>query len=79
VAGEAVSAPRKINRTYRILSADNMAELEEDVNAHLADGWRCCGGVSLAAATYEVERKGYSETAYTFLQAVTLATAEEDA
>lgn len=49
---------------YKILAADNMTELETEVNAAIADGWLPLGGVAINEYihSWENERKGYTES-----------------
>lgn len=61
---------------YEILGADDLKNLEVEVQKAIDDGWEPLGGVSVTShyASWENERKGYteSETVYTYLQAMIL-------
>lgn len=60
---------------YRLIVEDDRQKLENSVNGAIADGWVPQGGVSVSGwyASWENERKGYteSETTVVFAQAMT--------
>lgn len=49
---------------YKILNDSNLRELENQVNAAMADGWLPCGGVAINEYTHSWEnsRKGGTES-----------------
>lgn len=62
---------------YKILSSDSETELEAEVNEYLTRGWVPAGGVVARYVEWENDRKGYTESATTYYQAVWIDSARQ--
>jgi len=58
---------------YVTIGADDLSNLDEMVNAAIADGWVPLGGVSVAGVfqTWEGRKGTETETNWTYIQAMT--------
>ncbi len=55
---------------YKVIEAHSTEDLEEKVNGSMEAGFTPLGGVQVVYATWENDRKGYSESETTFYQAM---------
>ena len=54
---------------YKILTANDIADLEKQVNAYINEGWRLIGGVA-AAVTSSIDSWGNTKDYWEYIQAV---------
>ncbi|HEY7767360.1 hypothetical protein [Longimicrobium sp.] len=56
---------------YYVAQNDDLRTLEEEVSSLMDQGWVPTGGVAVVHRTWENDRKGWTESATTFYQAMT--------
>jgi hypothetical protein len=49
---------------YMVVNSDELAEFEQMVDAHRADGWQLVGGVAVTHGSYEGRKGTESRTQY---------------
>lgn len=59
-----------MNDAYDVLISDELDDLIEEVNQRIHDGWKPIGGIEIITEIIEIERKGYTKTQITYLQAI---------
>lgn len=62
---------------YVVILSDQLTELQETVMYRLRLGYEPCGGVTVICYEYENHRKGYTESATMYYQAVWLRPTSE--
>jgi hypothetical protein len=55
---------------YRVVQGDSLKELTDLVQGCISEGWSPQGGVSAVAWNVVLDRKGYTDTYWGFLQAM---------
>jgi len=55
---------------YQVVVEESIKDLEETVSKLILEGWRPQGGIAIIRFDYE-DRKGYSEAAWFYHQAMT--------